>query len=109
MGTGYGSNYNPIIDSPQDAVFYKNLTECREIAKAVESNKNDQILQEAVAGAIVGALTGSIVSGNRYGVTGYGARVGALAGAGGASVSSVVTGKQVIINCMIARGYKVLG
>lgn len=109
MGSGYGSNYNPIIDAPQDATFYKNLTECRELAKNVEANKNDQVLQEALAGAVVGALTGAIVSGNRYGITGYGARVGTLAGTGNAVTSSVVTGKQVIINCMIARGYKVLG
>lgn len=107
VGAGYGAGYTPVIDGAQGPRFHQDLAECRQLAAQVEANRQSQIAGEAIAGALAGALTGRVIGGNRYSQN-YGARVGALSGAGHGAANAAAGGKQVIMNCMVGRGYRVL-
>jgi hypothetical protein len=109
MGGGFGAEYTPVIDGVQNTKFNIDLTECRNLARQAQGAQESQILTQAVAGALAGAAAGAIISGNQYGLTGYGARAGAVSGTAQGAGGAVSMGKRIIINCMIGRGHKVLG
>jgi uncharacterized protein YcfJ len=81
--------------------------ECNDLARQRPSTTADG----AVGGLLAGVLLGAIV-GNAYGDTGHGAAYGAALGtaSGGlhGAADSATTYKQIVRNCMIGRGYRVL-
>ena len=111
VGAGYGAGYTPVIDGPQDGTYWANLGECRNLAAQVQRNRESEVAGQAVAGALAGALVGGLLGGKGYRneTSAYGAKVGAIGGGGQALGNAAQGGKQVIINCMIGRGYRVLG
>ena len=111
VGSGYGADYTPVIDGPQDSNYWTNLGECRNIAAQVQQNRQNEAAGQAVAGAIAGALIGGLLGGKGYRneTSAYVAKAGALTGGAQALGGAAQGGKQVIINCMIGRGYRVLG
>jgi outer membrane lipoprotein SlyB len=111
VGSGYGSGYTPVIDGPQDGKYWNNLNECRTLASQVQSNREGEAAGKAVAGALAGALVGGLLGGkgNRNESSSFGAKAGALTGGAEGLGSAAQGGKQVIVNCMVGRGYRVLG
>lgn len=111
VGAGYGAGYTPVIDGPQDGKYWTNLTECRTLASQVQRNREGEAAGQAVAGALAGALVGGVLGGRGYRneTAAFGAKAGALTGGAEGLGSAAQGGKQVIINCMVGRGYRVLG
>lgn len=111
IGTGYGAKYTPVIDGPQDEKYWSNLTECRALASQVQRNRAGDAAGQAVAGAVAGALVGGLLGGRGYRneTAAFGAKAGALTGGAEGLGSAAQGGKQVVMNCMIGRGFKVLG
>lgn len=111
IGAGYGAGYTPVIDGPQDSNYWTNLTECRSLASQVQRNREGEAAGQAVAGALAGALVGGMLGGRGYRneTAAFGAKAGALTGGAEGLGSAAQGGKQVIINCMVGRGYRVLG
>lgn len=111
VGSGYGAGYTPVIDGPQDSNYWANLGECRNLASQVQRNRESEVAGQAVAGAVAGALIGGLLGGKGYRneTSAYVAKAGAVTGGAQALGSAAQGGKQVIINCMIGRGYRVLG
>lgn len=109
MGGGHGAEYTPVVDGVQNAKFNTDLTECRNLARQAQGAQESQILTQAVVGALAGAAAGAVISGNQYGMTGYGARAGVVSGTAQGAGGALNTGKRIIINCMIGRGHRVLG
>ena len=103
--------YQPIVDMKGvDPIQYQqDLRECQAYAEQV--NPAGEALAGALIGAAAGAAIGSAV-GAPSGQAGYGATYGASAGAGMGGVAGTASGMrgqvQVVSNCLIGRGYKVL-
>jgi outer membrane lipoprotein SlyB len=102
--------YAPIIDKKRVDLnkYQTDLDECREYAKKVHDDTVAQGIVMAILGAGVGAAVGS-----QYDMTGQGASYGATLGAASGSINGQIDyqseTKKVIDNCLIGRGYKVLG
>lgn len=111
IGAGYGAGYTPVIDGPQDSKYWTNLAECRALASQVQKNREGEVAGQMVAGALAGALVGGMLGGSSYRneSAAYGAQVGAISGGAEGIGSAARGGKQVIINCMTGRGFRVLG
>lgn len=107
VGSGIGASYTPVID--MDGVDKKqyivDLFECRELAQQVEDNRESEILGKAIAGALIGSMIGS--SGGDSGRR-SGAKTGAVFGAGSGAGYAYQGGKDVIMKCLLGRGYAVL-
>ncbi len=111
VGSGYGAGYTPVIDGPQDSKYWTDLNECRTLASQVQRNRESEAAGQAVAGALAGALVGGMLGsrGYRNQTAAFGAKAGALGGGAEGLGGALQGGKQVIVNCMIGRGHKVLG
>lgn len=103
--------YKPIVDMKGvDPINYQqDLRECQGYAEQVSPTG------EAIAGALVGAAAGAAIgaaAGSQFHQAGFGAQYGATTGAamgGVAGTASGVSGQaQVVGNCLLGRGYKVL-
>ena len=98
--------YEPIVDTQgvNMANYEQDLQECREYGDEVA-------VGQRTAG---GAATGAVVGGIFGGIFGNGGTAARTAGAGGVSggVSGASAGyaerREVIRNCLIGRGYRVL-
>ncbi len=82
--------------------YQRDLAECQQITKQVES----EVGEGAVGGAVVGGLIGAVVGGKRSveRSAGVGAVLGGAKGAG----ASAEERELVLKNCLRNRGYKVL-
>ncbi len=99
------ARHRDVIIDPQGvdmAMYQRDLAECREIARQVDS----KVGERAVGGAIVGAIAGSIVGDHHTAETG--AKLGALSGAVRGGRATRRERLRVIKNCMRGRGYHVL-
>jgi uncharacterized protein YcfJ len=114
------SEYEPVIDSagvPADR-YQADLAQCRQIADAAQrrlfTERNEQIYQEALAGAAVGAVIGAAagsLGGNAGRGAAIGAGVGAAAGPGDPAYDYqviVAQPRRIVDRCMANRGYAVL-
>ncbi len=113
VGAGDGAYYTPVIDGPQDEVYYKDLRECRQLAARVQQQQETATTEDAITGAVaaglVGALLGSTESSDDALIGGLvGATVGGAVGAAGAIEEAEQSGKTVITRCMRGRGHNVL-
>lgn len=100
------ASYRPVVDTKgiDQSRYETDLKECQDLATQV--NAGGEAAAGALMGAIFGALLGAAVGGRD--MAGYGAGIGAVSG-GGAGTATGMTGQiQVIKNCMIGRGYRVL-
>ena len=111
IGAGYGAGYTPVIDGQQDGKYWTNLTDCRALAEQVQRNRQSDAAGQALAGAIAGAMVGGVMGmrGYKNETAAFGAKAGAITGGAEGLAGAAQGGKQVIINCMIGRGYRVLG
>ena len=107
MGSGYGAQYEPVVDQPLDDAYYLDLAKCRKLAREVQARKQNEAFGQALAGAVLGAAIGAAAGHDRGDVAG-GAALGGALGIGSGSVDAVTAGKQIIINCMVRRGHNVL-
>lgn len=110
--TGCASTYQPVVDTKGiDMMRYQqDLAECRALAEQV--NVAGDAATDTAIGAGVGAAGGAAL-GALSGDAGIGAATGAIIGAfGGGGVGTaggIERQKKIINNCLIGRGYKVLG
>lgn len=103
---GSGASYRPIVDGPMGDAYEADLSQCQQLAEqrgyaSGEAATNTGI--SAAVGAAVGAITGGLSG------AATGAGIGAVGGAGGSALSISQQRKQIVINCMQGRGYRVLG
>lgn len=110
VGAGYGAQYTPVIDGPQDSKYWTDLGQCRQLATDVQRNRDAETANKAVAGALAGALIGGMLGGKGYRneSAGWGAKAGLLSGVGEGEANAASGGKAVIVRCMMGRGYRVL-
>ena len=97
----------PVIDTKGVNMnsYNTDLTECQQFATQVDPAST--AAGGAAMGAIFGALLGAAIGG-RAGA-GFGAKIGAVDGAGAGVAGGASKQIGIVNNCMIGRGYKVLG
>lgn len=99
--------FDPVVDGPKSVYFDQDLADCRALAKQT----NDQVAEEAQAGALVGAVIGAAIAdkGERTEGAVAGAAAGALGGAAGATEEVDARKERIVVTCMQRRGHNVLG
>jgi uncharacterized protein YcfJ len=101
--------YRPIVDltGVDPAKYESDLADCRMFAKQTLDAE-----QTAVAGAVAGALLG-VAIGAVFGLSGRDlsqiAGASAVAGAAGGAGQGYQNQTTIVKNCLLHRGYKVLG
>ena len=105
-GAGAGAGYTPVVDYKHvTAAYQKDLQECRALATQVQANREKEVVGNALAGALLGAGISAALGGD----SNYGARYGAVRGGLSSAGNAVQGGKQIVTNCLIGRGHRVLG
>lgn len=101
-----GAQRRPIVDMQgvNVAQYNRDLAECQSYADEVEAGR--QVAQGAVAGAVVGAAIGAVVGNSDTAQRAAGA--GAVGGGARGAAGAVQERNQVLRNCLIGRGYRVL-
>lgn len=99
-----GAAHRPIIDGPINAKYESDLAQCQTAAEN-RSYFNSEVQQDALIGTAVGALVGA--GGDTGSIVG-GAAAGAVIGGGSSALDTRTERKNIVINCMRSRGYKVL-
>lgn len=102
----------PIVDMKKvDPIQYQiDLRECQTYAEQI--NPAGEAFAGAMLGAAVGAAAGAAIgapSGNAGHVAAYGAGAGIGAGGAGGGIYGVRRQEMIVNNCLLGRGYKVLG
>jgi len=102
--------YTPVIDFGSSPALHirpyaPDLQACQALAE--QRDPAASAVVGAGVGAVFGALLGAIVGG-RPGA-GVGAGIGGVYGAGGAGGGALVNQQDVVINCLRARGWTVVG
>jgi len=105
---GGGAAYEPIVDSPRDAKFQQDLSECQMLAEQKRYNNSDVRTGTAV-GAGLGGISGVLHRGDDLENGLIGAAVGAVYGGGGAALGTRTQRKNIVMRCMSGRGHRVLG
>lgn len=97
----------PVIDTKgvDMGKYTEDLQECQYFASPYGAGSS--AAAGAGAGALFGALLGAAIGGRS--AVGLGARIGAVEGLGGGAVAGVAKQTQIVNNCMMGRGYRVLG
>lgn len=103
---GCAFNRPPIVDMAgvDPAAYQRDLQECE--AYAAEVQVAAQAGTGAAAGAVVGAAVGAVFGNSSTAARGAGA--GAVSGAANGTGTGLAERRQVIRNCLIGRGYRVL-
>jgi len=101
------SQYRPVIDTKDVNMsrYEQDLHECQQYAYQIDV-ANSTAATAAVGAGILGALA-AVLGGNRYDV-GRWAAAGAITGGANGAASGAQTQVDIIRNCMLGRGYKVL-
>ncbi|WP_051305576.1 glycine zipper family protein [Desulfogranum mediterraneum] len=106
MGCGHtAARYQPIVDGPKDSKYFTDLSSCQQIAEE-RSYMNDEVKTRALLGAGLGAVVGVIddgAGGALAGVIG-----GSLIGGGAGSWKTRTDRKNIVLQCMRMREYKVV-
>ena len=92
-----GAKHRPIVDGSDPQKYEADLLACQEVARQRSYVNADVQLHAAVGGAI-GAVANGV----------EGAVAGAAVGGGTAAVDTVRERKAIVINCMEARGHRVV-
>ena len=98
------ANNRPIIDTKGVDMrgFESDLAECQQYAQQVETGKDTAV--DAGLGAAFGWAISAVTGGDGQ----RGASIGAVTGGAKGLSKSANTKEQVIRNCLIGRGYRVL-
>jgi len=105
---GVGANYQPIIDGPMAASYHTDIDACRSVAKKRNYVNND-VKNDALIGAVLGGLLGLTESGDDGANLIAGALVGGAIGGGSSSFNARDERKDIVRNCMVGRGHRVVG
>lgn len=100
------SGRGPIVDMQgvSAAQYAQDLAECRDYADQVQVGR--EVVQGAVGGAVVGGAVGAAVGDSDTAQRAAG--VGAVGGAARGVGNAVREREQVVRNCLLGRGYRVL-
>ncbi|PWR02703.1 glycine zipper family protein [Meridianimarinicoccus roseus] len=102
---GAGADYTPIVDGTRGATFEHDLAACRALAR-----EQDQLNQEAIAAAVLGAGVGAMVGGLDDSLTVEEAALGGLVIVGGSALADGTEKREEIVTeCMRGRGHRVVG
>lgn len=103
---GCAYNRPPIVDMAgvDVAAWQRDLQECEAYADQVQVAA--QAGSGAAAGAVVGAAVGAVFGNSTTAARGAGA--GAVSGAAGGTSRGFAERRQVVRNCLLGRGYRVL-
>ncbi|MDR2212309.1 MAG: hypothetical protein LBE21_01620 [Pseudomonadales bacterium] len=103
-GSVFGGD--PIVDlaGVNAQVYNRDLADCRTYADQVQTGR--RTVASAATGAVVGSLLGAAV-GNSDSAQAIGGAGGVMGGVSGAS-AAMSERQQVLRNCLIGRGYRVL-
>ena len=106
-GSGWGSEYVPIIDiqGVDQAKYGVDLAECRTYAHSIDAGSS--AAGGAVASALFGAALAAALGGRKGDVLAV-ARGSALTGAAEGAGAAGATQKRLILNCLVGRGYRPL-
>jgi len=97
----------PVIDTKgvDPAKYAQDSADCNKFAGVEDPTK--RAMTGAVAGAIIGGILGVIIAGPRGAA--FGAELGGLHGGVGGGAAGMVRQRMIVYNCMIGRGYHVIG
>ena len=106
---GGGAAYQPIIDGPLGANYTADIAGCRQVAERRSYNNSD-----TRTGALIGAgLFGLSALGDEHdndaGDVIGGALVGGFLGGGVSAFKTRSERKDIVRNCMVGRGHRVVG
>lgn len=105
---GGGAAHVPIIDGPITAEYEADLSECQQLAETRRYD-NPEVQTDALIGAGVGGLIGLAESRNDdVGDFLAGAIIGGLLSGGATALETRHQRKEIVLNCMAGRGYRVL-
>lgn len=106
-GCATPSQYRPIIDAKgvDPSRYEQDLRECQQYAYQIDS-ANTTATNAAIGAGVLGVLA-AVLGGNRYEV-GQWAAAGAITGGVSGAAAAAQTQVDIIRNCMLGRGYKVL-
>ena len=106
---GTGADYRPTLDGPENAHFRADLTECQQTAR---SHGAGNTLGGALAGAallgVIGAAVKPDPGDDRLANAAGAALLGAASGAAAASSGTMDEQEDVVRNCLIGRGHRVI-
>lgn len=100
-----GTNEQLVVDGPRSAAFDSDLAQCRALVRD-QGQLEAETGAAAVLGAGVGALAGLVDDDMTPSEAAIG---GALGGAAFATAENADKRQDMVINCMIGRGHKVIG
>lgn len=102
-----GANYQPVIDGPVGPNYGSDLAQCQNLA-ASQGAFDSNTAGMAAAGAGVAAGTTAVLNNKNNNVRDA-AVVGALAGVTAGAVQQNANKEAIVKNCMLQRGYNVVG
>ncbi len=112
--TAQQRNYAPVVDfrsSPAGGANYnRDLWECQQIA--AQRSPVDRTAENAIGGALAGAVIGGVIGsfdGNFGKGAGAGAAIGGTAGVVKGAYEGTREQEDIVMNCLAARGYAVVG
>lgn len=108
---GTGANYQPLIDGPKTVQFQSDLGECQALSRTRDLI-NPQARTQATIGAVVGGLAGGLdedAGSDRLENAVGGALIGGLIGTATGAAETHSDREDIIKNCLIGRGYSVVG
>lgn len=102
-----GAAYEPIVDGPTGAVYQADLQDCQNLAETRQYDNGDTRTAAAI-GAGIGGIAGLAENGN-LGEAAVGALIGGVIGGGGGALETREERKEIVLNCMVGRGHRVVG
>lgn len=101
------AGYQPIVDGPRNAKYSQNLQACQQVAQQ-RSYLNDDVKTEALLGGVIGALVSAADDDDDM-TAAEGFLAGGVTGAAGRAWDTRTERKNIVIECMIQRGHRVVG
>ncbi|MCT4609636.1 MAG: glycine zipper family protein [Pelagimonas sp.] len=100
-----GAKYEPVLDGPKNLSFQSDLSACQSLARAQK-----QVDKKTLGATLVGAGAGAVLGDIGDDSTALGGAVhGAVAGGATAALEAKDLREEIVKNCMLGRGHKVVG
>ncbi len=108
---GTGASYQPIVDGPITRAYTDDLSACRGVAQQRSYDNGEARTASALGATVVGLSAGldDENDGDRLGSALGGALVGGLLGFAGSGFETSNERKEIVKDCMIGRGHRVVG
>ena len=101
-----GADYQPIVDGSTGPAYQADLQDCQQLAQTRQYDNGD-VRTSAAVGAGIGGIIGLADGG--VGDAVGGALIGGLIGGGSETFETREERKEIVMNCMIGRGHRVVG